>query len=349
MNLRKNDAAAVRKAIADWRQGGMIDTALAQRLDQSIQITRMDWQKLARYAFLVAIICTAISTVSFITDGYLMALLHRLLHMSHAGRCVALFVVAAAIYAAGFRRRRVHPQKVFSNEAVLFFGVLATAAAVVELGEALGDHGADPSLLILLSCAVYAVIGFVFRSSLVWLFALVSLGGWLGAETGYESGWGAYYLGLNYPARFAIFGAGLTAIALGLGRAAWFAPVRDTTRAMGLLYLFLALWIMSIFGNYGDIDSGWQDATHQQLLGWALLFGVAACAALYHGLRYDDGITKGFGLTFLLINLYTRYCEYFWNMLDKAVFFAILAFSFWVLGSKAEKIWNLGRKPDGAA
>jgi hypothetical protein len=62
-------------------------------------------------------------------------------------------------------------------------------------------------------------------------------------------------------------------------------------------------------------------------------------------LKYDNGITKGFGLTFLFINLYTRFFELFWNSIHKAIFFALLGISFWYLGAKAEKIWNLGRSP----
>ena len=52
---------------------------------------------------------------------------------------------------------------------------------------------------------------------------------------------------------------------------------------------------------------------------------------------------RGFGLTFLFINLYTRFFEYLWDSLHKAVFFAVLAVSFWLLGSKAETLWHLGR------
>lgn len=81
-----------------------------------------------------------------------------------------------------------------------------------------------------------------------------------------------------------------------------------------------------------------------ELLHWSLLFGAAAVAAVWYGLKRDDGVLRGFGLTFLFINLYTRYFEYFWDSLHKAAFFAVLAVSFWYLGSKAETIWQLGRR-----
>ena len=53
---------------------------------------------------------------------------------------------------------------------------------------------------------------------------------------------------------------------------------------------------------------------------------------------------EGFGVTFLGINLYTRFFELFWNNLHKAIFFALLAASFWYIGSKAETIWNFGKE-----
>jgi hypothetical protein len=116
---------------------------------------------------------------------------------------------------------------------------------------------------------------------------------------------------------------------------------------IGLLHLFIALWIMSIFGNYGDMEQ-WHRVPHYKLLHWSLIFGAVAIAAIWYGLKHDDGVLRGFGLTFLSINLYTRFFEYFWNSIHKAAFFAVLAASFWYLGSRAERIWNLGRenRPD---
>jgi len=144
---------------------------------------------------------------------------------------------------------------------------------------------------------------------------------------------------MNFPLRFVIFGAILT-IASALfkvrpGRQDFERP----TRVMGLLYLFIALWILSIFGNYGNIDS-WYRARQIELFHWSLLFGIVSLLVILHGIKFDDHMTRGFGLTFLFINLYTRYFEYFWNTLHKAIFFALLAISFWFIGSRAEKIWN---------
>ncbi|MDE8612074.1 hypothetical protein PQ676_07720 [Rickettsia felis] len=167
----------------------------------------------------------------------------------------------------------------------------------------------------------------------------------MGAETGYMSGWGAYYLGMNYPLRFILFGGILTFSALALEENKKFNHFTQVTLVIGLLYSFIAMWLLSIFGNYDPEDySTWRLVKPIELFHWSLLFALMSGAAIYHGLKQDNSITKGFGVTFLFINLYTRFFEYFWNTTHKAVFFTILGISFWWLGSKAEKIWNLTAK-----
>jgi hypothetical protein len=83
--------------------------------------------------------------------------------------------------------------------------------------------------------------GFFGRSGLVWLFFLLSLGNWFGAETGYMSGWGAYWLGMNYPVRFIFFGGALLALCWVLRAMLQARHLYTTSKAMGLTYLFVAV------------------------------------------------------------------------------------------------------------
>jgi hypothetical protein len=253
-----------------------------------------------------------------------------------------------------FRKRQ--PHRIYSNEAIFFLGVLALAGAIVFMGVALDTGSGHVSVLFLIASVLYALLGLWFPSALVWVFGLLSLGCWMGAETGYVSGWGAYYLGMNYPMRFVLFGAAMVALGLYGQRMADLSDLAEAptlqarvlamspqTKVIGLLYLFIALWLMSIFGNYGDSLS-WEHVRQYELSQWAVLFGGVALAAIWYGLKHDDGVVRGFGLTFLFINLYTRFFEYFWDSMHKAVFFAILALSFWAVGRRAESIWHFGER-----
>lgn len=351
--LPRKQHDVVKQVVERWRQSSVIDDQTAARLTGSIAVSSFDWQRTARYAFIIAIVCLVIAVGAMLADRILMELLMRIFNATAFVKCIFFASVSAAIFYCGLRLREKRPHRVYSNEAVFFLGVLALAVAVFFLGVAIDTGTGRYSVLFLIASVLYALLGLWFPSALVWVFGLLSLGAWMGAETGYMSGWGAYYLGMNFPLRFVIFGGALTALGI-LGHhlssgsdtslfKARLLSMSPQTKVVGLLYLFIALWIMSIFGNYGDMVR-WHGVRQYELLHWALLFGAASIAAIWYGLRMDDGVLRGFGLTFLFINLYTRYFEYFWDSMHKAAFFAILAVSFWYIGHRAEAIWHFGER-----
>lgn len=342
MRVTRKEGRVIGQAIAGWLSESVITQDEADRLSNAYEIIPFDWKRLAKYAFWLAIASVVTAVCAALADRWLASVLQRFFAAPEWIKSGAFAMLAATLYFLGIRRKAQYPGKLYSNEAILFLAVLATAASIMFLGRAL-DTGTGHFSLLLLAALVYGGLGLWFSSTLVWIFALLSLGGWLGAETGYASGWGAYYLGMNYPLRFVLFGLVLIFCGSWLfgswhQRQEFLKP----TRAVGLLYLFVALWLMSIFGNYGD-PYLWSGVRQIELFHWSVLFALASAAAIYHGVKYDDAMTSGFGLTFFLINLYTRFFEYFWDATHKTIFFTLLALSFWYLGSRAEKIWQLGR------
>jgi hypothetical protein len=353
--LARKHHGIVTHAIQRWRQGGVIDDPTAARLTDSIVVASFDWQRTARYAFIISIFCLVIAVGAILADEVLMKLLMRIFNAPAIVKCGFFAAVSAGIFWYGLFLRKRYPHRLYGNESVFFLGVLALAAAVFFLGVAIDTGTGHYSVLFLIASVLYALLGLWFPSALVWVFGLLSLGAWMGTETGYVSGHGMYFLGMNYPLRFVIFGAALTVLGVAgqhsfVDVSAGSSKFKDRllsmspqTTVIGLLNLFVALWIMSIFGNYGDMTQ-WEKVRQYELLHWSLLFGAVAIAAIWYGLKRDDGVLRGFGLTFLFINLYTRFFEYFWDSIHKAVFFAVLAASFWYLGSRAEAIWHFGQR-----
>jgi hypothetical protein len=353
--LPRKHHGIVTRIVGQWRDSGVIDAETSTRLTASISIASFDWQRTARYAFIIAIFCFVIAVGAVLADEVLMELLMRIFNAPAAVKCAFFAAVSAAIFWYGLFLRKKHPHRVYGNESVFFLGVLALAASIFFLGVAIDTGMGHYSVLFLIASVLYALLGLWFPSALVWVFGLLSLGAWMGTETGYVSGYGMYFLGMNYPLRFVIFGGALTLLGVAgqhasvhLDGSTFKAPLLSMsaqTKVIGLLNLFIALWIMSIFGNYGDMTQ-WERVRQYELFHWSLLFGAASIAAIWYGLKHDDGVLRGFGLTFLFINLYTRFFEYFWDSIHKAAFFAVLAVSFWYVGSRAEAIWHLGeRKP----
>ncbi|WMY72304.1 DUF2157 domain-containing protein [Buttiauxella selenatireducens] len=337
MKVTRKQEKIVQRTLEGWRQEGVIDAAEQQRLQQHLSVQLFDWQRMSRYAFWVALACVIIAIGSLVADEYLLALLFN---FGYATRAIILAIIAIAFYAWGFQRQKRTPGKRYSNEAIVFLGVLFTALSLSQVGMALDNGSGNVAPLFLLGCAIYGVMGYLARSGLIWLFCLLALGSFFGSSTGYASGWGAYWLGMNYPIRFVLFGAVLLAACYLLKTPLQQRNLFNVSKAMGLLYLFIALWILSIFGNY-DVDI-WQSVRQIELLHWSLLFALAAVACIWLSLKTDDGMLRGFGLTFLGINLYTRYFELFWDGTNKVIFFLLLAISLTLVGRYAEKIWRIG-------
>lgn len=345
LNLDKQESEFLNRAIEVWEKDNLIDASTAGKLRNSYEVKGFDWMRLAKYSFWIALICGGASFCYLIVNDAVINLLKNLYYTPDIIISIISAAAAAFLFIWGRRLEKRNPERIFSNEAVIFTGILFTACCIAYLGKTFDKGSGHYSLLFLISVFVYGFLGWRMRSRLIWLFALISLGSWFGTETGYQTNWADYFLGMNYPLRFVAFGVLLVAACYFLRKKAWFAYFNELTYVAGLLYLFLSLWMLSIFGNYGNIDSWWH-VKQISLFYWGIISGAVAGGFLFYGLKTKDVIAREFGITFLLIFIYTKYFEYFWDHTNKTLFFAILAGSFWLIGRKAEKIWNLNSKRD---
>lgn len=340
LGLSKKQGKFIGDIIDQWHETGVINGVTKKQLEDSIEIRSFEWKKLAEYSFWIAMLCVVIAFAAMFADKFLIELVEKLFSSSNFTLSIVFATTATVVYYWAYKRSRNYPDRIYSNEFILIMAVLSTATSIGYLGMALDNGSGHFSILLLIAACVYGVIGLLFPSVLVWIFAILSLGAWFGTETGYVSGWGAYYLGMNYPLRFVLFGLILTGMSFLFNNIVFLKKFQQSTYVLGLLYLFISLWMMSIFGNYGNFDD-WFETKQIHLIGYGIIFGVVALLAIWWGLKQDDYTSRSFGLTFLFINLYTRYFEFFWDALHKAIFFLILAATFWLIGNNAEKIWNL--------
>ncbi len=342
MKISQSKYETVATILNKWKHNDDIDLETHDRLKATLEPEPFDWKRLAKYSFWTSIICVLISLTTIIADDYLRVVFKELFNTSPLTKAISFLILSLGLVAWTKKLQHKQPDKVFRNESLLMVGVLLIAVSVTFLGQAFDSGSGHFSVLILATSCIYAVLGVWLKSELVWIFALLTFCGWLGAETGYASGWGAYYMGMNYPVRFILLGVAMVFATIAFKKKPLLAVYSNSTRVIALLNLFIALWILSIFGNHGSLHE-WELVTQFDLVHWALLFGVVAVGAIYHGLKNDDGMTRGFGITFLFINFYTRFFEYLWDTTHKALLFALLAITFWIIGSKAENIWNVGR------
>ncbi|PSW20882.1 hypothetical protein C9I98_07595 [Photobacterium sanctipauli] len=340
MKISKRQEKTLSQAIQHWEDEQTISEETAEQLRNSYEVVGFDWKLIAVYSFWIAITCFIISIGVLLADDYLMELLAKLIDTPASVLAVISAMLAAGVFWLGQKRRTTHPDKHISNEAIYFFGVLFTAVSVGFMKEtALFARWDDPPFLLLLT-VVYGILAIRLPSTLVWIFSLFGFAWWGLEQTHLWESASGHFFGLNQPLRLVVAGIIVLLAGRALARTERYQPLADPTRFIGYFYLLFALWLVSIVGNYGD-GAAWSKVSQLSLIHWAILSGVVCLILIYHGIQHEDKIARSFGITFLLINLYTRYFEYFWDAMHKTLFFAILALSFWLIGTKAEKLWQV--------
>lgn len=348
MVVNKKQAKLIESCIKDWVEKGYIDTSTAAKLNSAYQVRELkkpvfDWKNLSLIAFFFSVMCILLSTALFISDKWLMTFVDALVDTSDTLKAIFFMILSGGLYYWASLSKRQHPDRIYSNEALFMFGSVSLAFALTYVSFVLHLEKGDFPILILLATIIFGAVAIYLHSSLTWYLALVAFTVWFGTETGYLSDWDTHLWGMNYPLRFVFFGLlmlGLSALFKRFHRTAQFV---QSTFATGLVGLFFSFWLLSIFGNYGDWEA-WSEVSQLRFIFWVFVLGAASMGAIYFGLKKDNQIAREVGVVFLLLNLYTRYFEYFWDSLHKVAFFAILAASFWIIGKKAESIWNLAEK-----
>jgi drug/metabolite transporter superfamily protein YnfA len=163
--------------------------------------------------------------------------------------------------------------------------------------------------LVGLQTVLLVALAYALNNRLVLTHACVTAFVWFGGETGYVSGWGMYWLGMTYPMRF--LGIGIVTLAVAWFHATAIPRYQSFTRVyahFGGLVIHLSLWFLSVFGNYAD-SASWSD-TAAERLGFTVLWAAVAAGCLLLGGRYGLAWLRGYGLTFLIINVYTFYFQF---------------------------------------
>ena len=141
---------------------------------------------------------------------------------------------------------------------------------------------------------------------------------WISARTGTFSGMYWLHFGERpenfFPAALILF---LVPHFVPHARFTGFAPIY---RVFALLTLFLPILVLSNWGriSYLDFDENLIEGAYQ-LLGFALSAG-----AIWLGARRGWGDTVNTGATFFVIFLYTKFFDWWWEIMPKYLFFLVL-------------------------
>jgi len=312
-----NKVAYLLDELKKWRDQGWIDSEVHDKIASGYpEPSRWDLRLIIRWTLIIGALTLGIGLISLVIlivdSPYFLAFL--------------LSAGALTGFAVGFsllREKGKNPLPKTGNSLIVV-ACLLLGADVFVLAKILAPSGDHWTSLVLIISLAYGVIAYVFKNPVVLVLGLLSLGTWFGSESGYVSGWGAYYLGMSYPLRFAVVSP-LVVLAGYLHQRflPGFSPFIKVYYGIGLLYLNLSLWMLSLFGASDDLQIG-KAAAHLELALFGLVWLGVSVGSFVLGSRFSSRQFRGFGITFLILNLYTRYYEYFWDPLDKWVFFIVI-------------------------
>ena len=306
------------KEIEEWHKQEIIEEGLYMRLSSMYQKNEWDFTTIIKWALIIGAVMIGIGIISFFTVIFESTILGILL----------LSALCLLGYYYGFKLKKRDFKYYFpkTGNALIAISSLLLGADIFAINKFIFNEGIYWTTLILVISIIYLIIAYFKENTLVLVFSLLGFAAWFGAETAYMSGWGSYYFGLNYPMRFAVISPIIILIGYFHKRVNFSIPESfiRTYYSFGLLFLNLSLWILSIFGHQGELNSWGFSSNNIELLFFSIVWLIIGIIIFIIGAKFKDKMFVGYAVTFIILNLYTRYFEYFWDKMYKSLFFIIL-------------------------
>lgn len=296
----------VRREIDTLRREDLIDATQHAALLARYPSSRWDWSSLGRWFLFFGAISTAAGV--FILGS-------KLFEPTLENLAIGLSIVIGAVFFAA--NRLGQRGLVWTKRSLELLGGLAIVGLTFTLGLIFSTGSGNWPALLLIDLFILIPLAYLLRNVLLLVLSVVVFFTWFGGVTGYVSGWGAYFFGMNYPLRFLVAGLAMIGFAW-LHRNAETQTLRrfdgffKVWLSGGMFFSEMALWLTSLFGNYGDIFSGHRETAAELFLFNLLWIGFNA-AALVAGTRYQLRMLRGYAITFFIIHAYTLY---FWHIAE---------------------------------
>lgn len=331
MDADKQEQELLNKALSEWREQGLLSPEKTEELRSTI--TPKGTAQIAQYFFFIAISCILLAFGAIFIDDKLLEKVKTYFAFSNLAIAALMLALSIVWFWYIIRRRRTATGTI-SYEIYMIIGALAALCSLTYICKDFG-FGTDYTSFLFAAFIMLLTLSSLLRSRALWIAGVLSLMGWYGTFSNLFAT-DNRFLGMNYPLRFSVFGLLLLGCSFLLKKIHLASFAQRITFVTALIILFTGLWGLSIFGNFSHLEE-WSRVRQVHVLAYAFLFGIAAVISFLAGLRFKDDFVRDMGVLFLLLNLYTRYFEYFWDSVNKGIFFLILAVSFFLVGKWIEK------------
>lgn len=294
----------MRSELGKLRRDGMIDSAVYDRLLALYPGTTWDYSALGRWFLIFGAVSAAAG---------ILILGSTLFEYTLKTLALGLGLLLALCSYASIRLRRSSLD--WTRRAIELFGGLTLIGLTFTLGYIYSTGSGNWPALLLIDMLILLPLTYLLRNMLLLILTVIVFFTWFGGVTGYASGWGMYWFGMNYPLRFLIAGLLMAGMALVHRRAE-----QDRLQAYegffkvwlsaGIFFSEMALWLMSLFGNFGSIFERYLE-TPGELMFFNIIWLGFNATLLALGTRFGLRMLRGYAITFFVIQAYTIY---FWKI-----------------------------------
>ncbi len=283
----------------------VIDTGTHLKLTQRYPVTEWDWTSLGRWFGLFGAISLCAGLMIFAGE---------LFEFTAEKLAWILGIIMMSFFGVGYRLRNTH--FTMTRRSLELCGAFVLIGLTFTIGYIFSTGSGNWPALLLIDLFILIPLAYALHNVLILILSAVVFFVWFGGFTGYDSGWGAYWFGMNYPLRFLMAAAIIILISL-LHRTSertLLSNYRDFYKvwlSAGIYFAEMALWLLSLFGNFNLEESWWHQETAAELFLFNVLWAGGNIALIILGTKYLMRMLRGYGITFLIIQGYTLY---FWHI-----------------------------------
>ena len=293
----------IRRELDALLREGLLNETTHARLSECYPLTDWDWRSLGRW-FLI------FGTVSVMAG--LVILGQTLFEFTLEKLAILLGIVTIASFGGGQWLKRTCPALIWSRLSLELLGGLLLIGLTFTLGVIYSTGSGNWPALLLIDLVLLLGLSYGLGNVLLLVLSAVVFFSWFGGFTGYASGWGAYWFGMNYPLRFLLAAIAMIAIAVihqqsERGVLASYRGFFKIWLSTGLFLAEMALWLLSLFGNFDLASHWWYKAKAAELILFNALWAGLNVALIGLGARLAMRMLTGYGATFLIIQIYTLF------------------------------------------
>lgn len=266
--------------------------------------TKWDWTSLGRWFGLFGAISFAAGLLLFARELFEFTLVKL---------AWLLGLMLVSFFAGAWRLQNTHFK--MTKHSLELCGAFTLIGLTFTLGIIYSSGSGNWPALLLIDLIILIPLAYALHNVFILILSAVVFFVWFGGFTGYSSGWGAYWFGMNYPLRFLLAGAIIILVGLlhRFSEEKILVNYRDFYKvwlSVGIYFSEMALWLLSLFGNFNR-EAGWHSASDGELLSFNLLWAGGNVLLVMLGTKYMMRMLRGYGVTFLIIQGYTLY---FWHV-----------------------------------